>query len=358
MPSGVDSDTGQTPGDAVRATGTLTLGGLKPGLLFAPGVTLAGRVDVHGIGIPRDLRDARAQALEEDDVRRLLPRREPGTHKRAVGTLLVVAGSRAMPGAAALVCGASVHGGAGLTTLAAPEEVCRVVLSRVPEITTIPLPETAEGTFNEKALDLIRPRLEEFHAIALGPGLSTHPDTRDAVRMIVSEARLPAVIDADGITAFVGATDLLSERRSHVTVITPHAGELARLMGRDSKNIEADRLSAAREAASALRSVVLLKGPGTVVAENSGFAFVNATGSAALAQGGTGDVLTGLLGALLAQFMARPGAQRFAGLPVIAAIAAWIHGAAGDLAAERVAPHPANASLLIDLLPEVLHRLA
>lgn len=353
VPSGVDADTGAVPGIAVTAAVTVTLGGLKPGLLFHPGRARAGRVVVHDIGVPADLRGGTASALEEADVRALLPRRAPGAHKRSSGVVLVVAGSRAMPGAAALVAAACVHGGAGLTTLAAPEPVCQVALARVPEITTIPLPETGEGTIGEKAVEILASRAGAFDAVVIGPGLSTHPAAQDAVRAFLAETALPAVVDADAITALAAAPDLL-RRRAAPAVITPHAGELARLTGGDAGALEADRLGAARRAAAALGALVLFKGPGTVVCDPEGRAFVNTTGGESLAQGGTGDVLAGLIGALGAQRL-RAGGTLDA--PLVAA-AAWLHGAAGDLAAARVAPHPANASMLVELIAEVVHGVA
>lgn len=355
VPSGVDADTGRVPGGAaVRAALTVTLGGLKPGLLFPPGMLAAGRIEVADIGVPEDLQGGAGIALGEEDVAELLPRRAPGTNKRRVGTVLVVAGSRAMPGAAALTAAACVHAGAGLTTLAAPESVVPTVIARVPEITTIPLPETSEGTLDEKGLEQIRPRLGEFHAVAIGPGLSTHPATAEAVRALVAEAEIPVVLDADGINAFAGATELLRARGAP-TVLTPHAGEMSRLVGRPSAEIESDRLAAARGAARDLGCIVLLKGPGTVIAGPDGALYVNTTGSAALAQGGTGDVLTGMLGALLAQDRELRSAG---GEALVVAVGAWLHGRAGDRAAGRVAPHPANASLLVELLPEVIHEVA
>lgn len=352
VPSGVDADTGQAPGRTVRAAATVTLGGLKPGLLFAPGRSLAGRVIVHDIGVPGDLRVGAARALEAIDARALVPRRDPGANKRRAGAVLAVAGSRAMPGAAALVAAASVHAGAGLTTLAAPEAVCRVALARVPEITTIPIPETAEGTIDEKALDLIGPRLGDFQAVVVGPGLSTHPAALDAVRALVPEIPCPAVLDADAITAVAAAPELVRVR-GLATVLTPHAGELARLLDRPAAALDADRLGVTRAAARDLDAILLFKGPGTVVADPAGQVFVNPTGSEALAQGGTGDVLAGMTAALLAQVLAAGDAIDARAV----ALAAWLHGAAADRAAARVAPHPANASLLIELLPEVLHEV-
>jgi NAD(P)H-hydrate epimerase len=226
-------------------------------------------------------------------------------------------------------------------------------VSRIPEVTTVPLPESGEGTLDEKALELIRPRLGEMHAAAIGPGLTTHPRTVEAVRALLSEIEVPLVIDADGLNALAGATQLLGARRAP-TVLTPHTGELSRLLERPAAEIDADRLSAARAAALRLGCVVLLKGPGTVIANPDGSAFVNMTGGPALAQGGTGDVLTGMIAALMAQLRVAD----LSGAARAAAAAAWIHGRAGDVVAGRVAPHPASASMLVEELPAILHEVA
>jgi NAD(P)H-hydrate epimerase len=293
-------------------------------------------------------------ALERADVRSLLPLRQPSSHKRSAGTVLVVVGSRGLPGAAALVAGASVHGGAGLTIVAAPESVVPTIIARIPEATAIPLPETGDGTIDPKGIELIRPRLKEFHVAAIGPGLSTHPATAELVRSLVAEVDLPMVLDADALTAFAGSAEQMSGHASPI-VITPHVRELSRLTGATVEEIEADRMAAAREAAARLGCVVLLKGPGTVIASPDGRAFVNPTGGSALAQGGTGDVLTGLTAALLAQeFQSDGGRSPW----VTTAVAAWVHGRAGDLLGRRFAPHPASASMLIETLPEVLHEVA
>ena len=354
VPSGVDADTGRLVGElAVRAERTVTLGGLKPGLLFEPGRSAAGKVEVADIGVPEDLRSGSASVLERADVHAMLPRRKADSNKRRVGTVLLVVGSRGLPGAAALTAGACVHGGAGLTVVAAPESVLPTIIGRVPEVTAIPLPETGDGTADAKALELITPRLDEFHAVAIGPGLSVHPATADLIRALVATLELPTVLDADALTAFKGSAELLADGPGS-KVLTPHTRELTRITGKTDDEIEADRLVAARDAAASLRSVVLLKGPGTVIAAPDGATFLNPTGGAGLAQGGTGDVLTGLTAALLAQaIVAGEGRSALE----TTALAAWIHGRAADLAAERYAPHPASASMLIELLPEVLHEV-
>jgi NAD(P)H-hydrate epimerase len=255
-----------------------------------------------------------------------------------------------MPGAAALVCGASVHAGSGLTVLCAPEDVCRVVLSHVPEMTTIPIPESSEGAIGTKALDLIRPRLGEFHAVAIGPGLSTHPATMEFARTFVGEVSVPVVVDADAITALAGDSVELGR-----AILTPHAGELARLVGRSGSDLERDRLEAATEAARNTKAVVLFKGPGTVIT-NGTHTLVNGTGGAPLAQGGTGDVLTGLVGSLIAQSSTTRTLSSIETVEIVAT-AAWIHGAAAERIAARVWPHPANASALIEEIGPTMHEI-
>ena len=353
VPSGMNSETGRgVGGPSVHAMRTVTLGGLKPGLLFS-GLVSAGRVEVADIGVPPDLRGGTARAMESVDIAAELRPRGANANKRSVGTVLVVAGSRAMPGAAALVAGGSVHTGAGLTTVASPESVIPPLVSRVPEVTTIPLPETAEGTLDLKGVEQIRPRLNEFHTLAIGPGLSRHPSVFDAVRSLVWESRMPVVVDADAISAFAENPDALRGRGSVPTILTPHAGELSRLIGLSAEEIEMDRLAAARQATELTGCTILLKGPGTVVASPTEV-FINPTGGPWLAQGGTGDVLTGMLASLYAQDAIVGGD----GGASIAASAAWLHGRVGDIIARRVGPHPASASMLIDLLPEVIHEVA
>lgn len=346
LPSGMDADTGRAPGSVVAADGVVTLGGLKPGLLFAPS---GAWVEIAGIGVPDDLRAGSAGALTAADVAALLPLRAPDGHKRSAGTVLVVAGSRAMPGAAALTAAASVHAGAGLTTLAATERVTAVALARVPEMTTIVLPDSPEGTMDDKGAELVLERAGEFSALAIGPGLSRHPATMDAIRRIVLSAAVPAVLDADAISAFAGDAAAL-RRRSAPTVVTPHEGEASRLMGVQVADVRASRLDAARRIAAQSGAIAVLKGPGTVVAAPGGPVYVNTTGNQGLSQGGTGDVLTGIVAALLAQAGFGSG-----DVAAVVAAAVWLHGRAADIAAQRCAPHPANASMLIDLLPDAIH---
>lgn len=354
VPSGIDSDTGQISRNAAAAKVTVTLHALKAGLLFEPGRSHAGRVEIADIGVPDDIGALSYVAMDRQDVRESLSYRSAQSDKRNVGTVLLVVGSRAMPGAAALAAGASVRSGAGLTIVAAPESIVPTIVARVPEVTTIPMPETGDGTIDPKGVELITPRLKEFHAAALGPGLSAHAATAELVRSLVADLSVPTILDADAITAMIDAEEILENRKA-MTSITPHAGELARAMGTTVQEIGRDRIAAARSAAKRWHCTVLLKGPGTVIASpDLGFEYVTTTGGRSLAQGGTGDVLTGLLASLMAQ-----ATQSSVLLPGLhEAAAAWIHGRAGDRIAERVAPHPASPTMLIEELPAVLHEVA
>lgn len=322
IPSGVEGEAGGVLGRAVRATVTVTLGALKPGLVLHPGAAHAGEVVVADIGFPSDLLRSELGLIEASDVAALLPPRDPETHKRAVGAVLVVAGSRAMTGAAVLAATAAYRAGAGLVTLAVPEGILGVVESAITEATFLPLPETREGSLSRDALGPLEERLGGAGAAAVGPGLTTHPDTADLVRKLVASSAVPLVLDADGLNAFEGLGGLLGERPGPA-VLTPHAGEFGRLMGLSSTQVVEDRVGRTRAAAAEFRSVVVLKGSRTVVAEADGRAAICPTGGPYLATGGTGDVLTGAVAAYLARGMGAFDA---------AMAAAFVHGMAGRLA--------------------------
>ncbi|HEX2089762.1 MAG TPA: NAD(P)H-hydrate dehydratase, partial [Actinomycetota bacterium] len=234
-------------------------------------------------------------------------------------------GSRDMTGAAALTAKAAYRAGAGLVTLAAPLSVLSTVQPSAPDLTFLPLPATEEGTVSRDAWPVLRERIRSCDAVAIGPGLSTSPSTSGLVRTMVAESPVPFVLDADGLNAFEGRAGLLADRASEA-ILTPHAGEFGRLTGLSAKEVVEDRVGHARKAAAEFRCVVLLKGSRTVVADPNGTAFVNPTGGSYLATGGTGDVLTGAIAGLIAGGLS----------PVHAgAVAAYVHGVAGQLASER-----------------------
>jgi NAD(P)H-hydrate epimerase len=263
-----------------------------------------------------------------------------------MSVVMVVAGSADMSGAAALASSAAYRAGAGIVTLASTPRVLDVVRQRVPEATLLPLPETNGGSVDATGWDQLAERLAQADAVAVGPGLGRHPSTRELIRRVVRESPAPLVLDADGLNAFAGDAGAISERASDA-VLTPHAGEFARLMGLSSEETwGADRVELARKAAQETGCTVLLKGPQTLIATSQGPVLVNPTGGPALATAGTGDVLTGTLAALLARGVGRE--------PHEAAIsAAYAHGLAGDLAAERWGEGTV-ASDVAALLPEAI----
>jgi NAD(P)H-hydrate epimerase len=322
IPSGVDGATGAVDGVAVPADLTVTFGAAKVGAVLLPGAELAGALRVVDIGFPDDLVRAEAFLVEPDDVHGALPIRGVDTHKRASGVVLVVAGSREMPGAARLIAGAAGRVGAGLVTAAVPASALPMVAAGLTEATFRVLPETPEGTIAASALPVVLDAAGRADAIALGPGLSTHPETGSFVRDLVREATVPVVLDADGLTAFAGRVEELRARRAEV-VLTPHAGEFARLTGVATGALGRDRLAHVRELAARSGCVALLKGSRTLVARPGGPVTINPTGSSYLATAGSGDVLTGMIAGLVARGVPPQDA---------AATAAYLHGLAGILA--------------------------
>ena len=322
IPSGVNGETGAVDGDAVYALLTVTFGAAKPGLLLYPGAAHAGLVQVADIGFPPDLVRSDLLLVEEQDVSAVLPARRPDDDKRRSGVVLVIGGSRDMTGAVRLMAEAAYRAGAGLVSVATPAAVAPVVQTGVVEATFIPLPGTDEGTVAAEALETLGDRLAAFDSIALGPGLSRNEGTAEFVRALVATSQVPMVLDADGLNAFEGRTGQIAERRADV-VLTPHAGEFARLAGIPPGDVVHDRVGHVRKLAGEVQGVVLLKGRPALVASPSGEVRINPTGGPSLATGGSGDVGTGAIAALLARGLD----------PMEAATAgAYVHGLAGTLA--------------------------
>jgi hydroxyethylthiazole kinase-like uncharacterized protein yjeF len=316
IPSGVDGTTGAVLGDAVRAIETVSFAALKPGLLFEPGRIHAGRVRVVDIGIAvgSDL-----HVLDVGDLH--LPHRAPDGHKWSTGAL-VVGGSTGMVGAPLMAARAAARAGAGMVVCGVPGSDAAARASGE-ELVTRALPATPTGGLDAAAADAVLADIGRFRALALGPGLGREDATQAAVRRLVATCPIPIVVDADGLNALAADPDALRTRRTAghpLAVLTPHAGEYARLAG---EKLGDDRVQAARELAARLGAVVLLKGPGTVIAAPDGYAVVNRTGGSELATAGTGDVLTGIIAGLLAA-----GASPFDA----AATGAYVHGRAASAA--------------------------
>lgn len=347
IPSGVDGATGEIQGPAIRATTTVAMAARKLGLVLYPGSAAAGVIEVADIGIAVPEPPAVAGMPEAGDVAAALGPRPLDAHKRSVGTVLLVAGSRGMAGAAALATKAALRSGAGLAALATVASVAAAQDLGVLEATTLALPETPEGTVGAGSVELVAARAEGVSAVAIGPGLTTAPRTVEVVRALAQKLERPLVLDADGLNAIAGDANLLAAR-SAPTVVTPHPGELARLLQTTTAAIQADRLGSATKAARLLNAAVVLKGYRSIVASPEGELAVVTTGGPALATGGTGDVLTGVTVAFLAAGLA-PFAAAWA--------AAWVHGRAGDVLAGRIGVRGTLAGDLPGAVAGVLHDL-
>ncbi len=292
IPSGVDGLTGAVRGVAVEAVATVCLAALKPGLVLYPGAGLAGDVEVSDIGIDPNTPPPSLGLTDEADVSAWLPRRPPESHKWSVGAVYVVGGSQGMTGAVMLAARAALRAGAGMVVAGLPGDAAARASGG--EVVTRSLPATSSGALDEDAVKDVLDGLDRFRALVVGPGLGRTAATVAAVRRLVAEAPVPLILDADGLNALDGDVDLLAARPA-ATIVTPHAGEYARLFG---EPVEEDRVAAARRLAERAGAVVLLKGSRTVVADPTGRAAVNGTGGPWLATAGTGDVLSGIVGAL------------------------------------------------------------
>jgi hydroxyethylthiazole kinase-like uncharacterized protein yjeF len=345
VPSGLNADGGGIGGSAVRASVTVAFGAPKPCHVLAPASDLCGRVVVADIGISRATLEQNARRLwlaEPDDVRCLLPARPLESHKADFGRLAIVAGSRGKAGAAVLAARGALRAGAGLVTVFCAESLEDLVVAALPEAMTSGLPELG-GALAARGARVLLDALAGFDAVVVGPGLGASAETVRFLEAVLASARLPVLADADALNAFSGRAGFFGKRRGP-TVLTPHPGEAARLLSTTSAKIQADRLGAARALASKTRAVVILKGSHSLVAEPSGGIAVNPTGSPLLAAAGSGDVLSGVVGALLAGGLG----------PREAAVAgAWLHGAAADSLVPRLGDAGLLAHEVADAVPGV-----
>lgn len=343
IPSGLCADTGQPLGACVSADVTVTMELPKLGLWLEPGRTHAGRLRVAPIGIAASAPgfEPKAHALTRAAASSLLPARPDFGHKGTFGHVLVVAGSEGKTGAAALAARAALRGGAGLVTLACPASLNDILEPLLLEAMTAPLPDTPERGLAARAEDALLRLAHARSVVALGPGLGTSTETVSLVRSFVCRCERPLILDADGLNALGAEPELLRDRGAPA-VLTPHPGEAARLLGISAVEVNSDRIGHARALAARADAVVVLKGAPTVTAEPDGTVTVNTTGGPALAVGGTGDVLTGLIAALVAQGLsaARAGA-----------LGAFVHGCGGDRIAARQGSAGLLASDLADELP-------
>lgn len=349
IPSGLDGETGRVSGPVIRAGLTVTMGLPKSGLIRGEGPEYCGRIEVADIGFPPDLLRTSPSPLalvDTAEVSGLFPLRRALSHKGDYGRLLVLAGSEGMSGAAVLAARAALRAGAGLVTLGVPGRIAPVVAASAPEVMVRPCPETPSGTLAPEALEALGAAAEGCSALVIGPGLGRHPGTAELVRRAAGAFPKPVLLDADALNLLGAAPTILREAPAP-RVLTPHPGEMARLLGLESLP-RSNREEAARDFAAGYGAILVLKGAGTLIASPGGKLLVNPTGNPGMATAGAGDVLSGIIGAFLAGGM----------LPYNAAAAGvYIHGLSGDLAAQELGEISLIASDLIERLPEAFREL-
>jgi hydroxyethylthiazole kinase-like uncharacterized protein yjeF len=351
IPSGIDSDTAKVLGAAIKADKTITFGCKKLGIALYPGRDFAGEVIVSDIGIPLKYYQGYDKIYEADLdwVAAKIPARQSCTYKHAVGKLLVIAGSLGFTGAASMVCEAAMRAGAGIVTLVCPWELNSILEIKLTETMTYPVAQTDDLSIHMDALEEIMELSDKFDALAIGPGLSQNPSTICLVREILKQIKKPVVLDADGLRALYGPMEIGagSNFKMPNVIITPHSGEMAAILGKNSISLE-ERFSCNLEAVKRFGAISVLKGAATIITDSAMVSFINPSGSWALATAGTGDILTGIIGALLAQ-----GVK----LNEAAVCGAFIHGMASDIMAESTGKTSQIASDLLEGIKKVFLRI-
>ncbi len=359
LPSGISADTGELMGEHLRADYSVTFTAPKLAHVFPPACERVGEWLIKPIGTPPEAMESDPDLFlrlsTREDVAWIAAPRKLTAHKGTYGHVLILAGSVGKTGAAAMAAKSALRAGAGLATIATAQSALPIIASLGMEFMTEPLPETEAGTISLRAMDYGRlERLAEGKTVlAVGPGVGTSPETAELVRTVVNKYPLPVVLDADGLNAFAGCMDTFrpEARPPGATVLTPHPGEMARLTGQTTAAIQAHRVEAARDFARKWQVTLVLKGFRTLTAAPDGQVWVNPTGNPGMATGGTGDVLTGLLAGLLAQYRGRCVTE-------VAASAVYLHGMAGDLAAAEFGQASMIAGDLLEAVPRAYKLLA
>lgn len=368
IPSGISANTGEVMGTAVNADYTVTFGLPKRGHFLHPGAEYSGRLFVEDIGFPAELiasNKIKVSLIDNQTVSRL-PRRQAYSHKGDYGHVLVIAGSKGKTGAALMTANACLRSGAGLITMAVPESLIDVFQSRVTEEMTLPLPDDGSGMISSKAIDVILNfAAQKVDVIAIGPGIGVSADTEKVISELIQKSAVPLVIDADGINSIAfsvertASSEILRKAKAPI-ILTPHLGEMARLLKQNSevrsqkaeeelqRKIEKDRIDTVISFSKETGAFLVLKGVPTIVADPDGNAFINTTGNPGMATAGSGDVLTGIISSFLGQGLN----------PVDASISGvYLHGLAGDIAADYKGEHSLIASDIINFLPDALWQM-
>jgi ADP-dependent NAD(P)H-hydrate dehydratase / NAD(P)H-hydrate epimerase len=356
IPSGMNSDSGDSPGPCIHAGATIAMAAPKIGELLPPNADYVGKLSVAEIGIPPRVLDDnpefKSHWVAPGDFSGLPLEREASGHKGSYGHVLVVAGSKGKTGAAVMAGISALRSGAGLVTVATPESCLSTVGSFYPELMTEALPETDAQTISLRSFDYGRfdSLLDGKTVLAIGPGISQHPETQEFVHAVIRDCSLPIILDADGLNAFGRHIQQLRSRRWPNLVITPHPGELARMLGRTSADVQKRRLESALEAAATSGAMVILKGYRSILAAPDGRAWFHGPGNPGMATGGTGDTLTGILAGLTAQFGTDDWHR-------VLSLGVYLHGLAGDRAAEEQGQEGMIATDLIHHIGPVFRRL-
>lgn len=355
LPSGLAADSGELIGECVRANACITFTAPKYAHVFPPACEMLGEWRVQEIGTPQEALESDPELflnlLTPDDLKWLAAPRRMDSHKGTYGHVLVVAGSRGKTGAAVMAGKAALRAGAGLVTVATPRSALPIIAGMSMELMTEALPETNEGTLSLDALrsGTLDRIIEGKSVLAIGPGLSGIPETAECIRELVNRYDLPMVIDADALNAFAGRVQEL-RAQERVRVLTPHPGEMARLTGESTAEVQKKRIETAREFAASREVCLVLKGARSLTASPDGQVIVNPTGNPGMATAGTGDCLTGTLAGLLAQYPGRAVSE-------VVAAGVYIHGRAGDLAAEEVGERSLVAGDLLEALPKAFRSM-
>ena len=350
IPSGIHGTTGRVQGDAVRASHTVTFAFAKLGHVLYPGAEYTGRLVVADIGIPANLMESAFgyEFLNEAALYPMLHRRDRQAHKGSFGHCLIIAGSTGKTGAAVLAANSAVRAGSGMVTLAAAESIHTILEIKTTEAMTSPLPDYGSGHLTDTAFPAIAKLLAGRDAVAVGPGLGCFQGTHALLKNIVETVTSPLVIDADGLNALAEDVTILNLKKSNQVILTPHPGEMSRLVGTSVPDVEAIRISVSQEFAGKYGVYLILKGARTIIASPAGTVAINGSGNPGMASGGMGDVLTGIIVSLLGKGCAAWDA---------CCMGVFLHGFAADMVAEEKGEIGINASDVIEKLPYAYKRL-
>ncbi|MBI3753129.1 MAG: NAD(P)H-hydrate dehydratase [Deltaproteobacteria bacterium] len=347
VPSGLDASNGRVLGCCVKAAVTAAMAIAKIGIFVYPGADYAGRVEIVDIGMPQQLLEDEKilwELLDKEGIKKILKPRKENSHKGSYGHVFVLAGSAGKTGAAAMTSCGAMRSGAGLVSLGIPKSLNPIMEQKLTEVMTLPLAESSSGILAYEAFEDILSFAVDKEALVLGPGLTTHESVRKLVINLISRSPIPLVVDADGINCLAQDVKVFKKAKAHI-VITPHPGEMARLAGMTTKDVQADRIGIASRFARENKVIVVLKGARTVIAEASGKVFINPTGNPGMATAGTGDVLAGMIGGFIAQGYS----------PIDAAnMAVYLHGMAGDEVAKKKGQIGMMATDILDVLPQTI----